>query len=207
MQIEYKAKIFLIFVLIIGFVSPAYAETYEGIPKSLVLKESRRRITPISLRAEMAADEVASRFGSPDKKVIEDESNKESWYYGGAVVFFSNNVVTAWSDNGVLKDREALAKIQGNHGGEVDVFYKGGWLNAWTPQTPLSHRRMLDEVLNGFTKKLSDYWSSKSGSASRLSIDGRASIKSSFMASSKRLASMPFSAYFFSSCSKLFSTE
>ncbi len=141
---------FCIFILIIGLgVQQGLADSQLYIPKELEIQKhtSTSTLPPTAISSGMEASDILNRFGRPDKKVIESVEGRESWYYGGAVIFFSDGVVSAWSDNGVLKDRLALARIQGYQGGDVDVLYKGGWLNAWTPQDALSRQAILEEVI------------------------------------------------------------
>lgn len=101
----------------------------------------------LNITPGMQIDEVQKVFGAPDTKSVRQGSTRQSWYYGGAVVFFADGVVTAWSDDGSLLERQGLSKFQTAADSESDVLYEGGWLNLWTPQEPLSRSVVLDELI------------------------------------------------------------
>ena len=104
-------------------------------------------VQSLRLSPGMSVSQVEELFGAPDTKSVRQGANRESWYYGGSVVFFLNEKVTAWSDNGSLSERQAMAKFQTQNDGDSEILYEGGWLNIWTPQESLSRNAVLDEII------------------------------------------------------------
>jgi hypothetical protein len=100
----------------------------------------------------MSQEQVLGNFGEPDRRVVNEDSSKETWHYGGAVIFFSNRVVSAWSGGSGLNDRALLSRLRSEGGAEQDYYLSNYWLNDWTAQRRASRQYIVDGVIHDLSK-------------------------------------------------------
>lgn len=105
-----------------------------------------------NLQPGLHAEEIVKRFGEPDRKREDSSFQTASWYYGESVIFFSQNRVTAWSDIGEFENREQLQRFRLAGPPTSDHFEDQGWINAWTPEKPLSSEEVFDDILAGIAQ-------------------------------------------------------
>lgn len=133
-----------LFLVLLCFVVPGSISAQTAPP---ITAPSKAKVSGLPIRADMTPEEVQKYFGLPDTKSLRQGSRRMSWYYGNSVIFFLDNRVSAWTNDGTLTERQEMAQFQPEAAVESDILYEGGWLNAWTPQEPISKKAILAELI------------------------------------------------------------